>query len=56
MTTFILATAVILLCALCLGIGYLLKSKNPLGCKRCGSPEKKECSICDKKDQSGERK
>lgn len=46
--TFLFALALILLSALFLGLGRLLKSKNPLGCKRCGNPEKKECSLCDK--------
>lgn len=45
---FLLALALILLSALFLGVGRLLKSKNPLGCKRCGSPEKKKCSLCKK--------
>gem|GEM_PF-6380994 len=50
--TLIFAIALVLLSALLLGLGRLLKSKNPLECKRCGSPEKKECSLCTKKDHS----
>lgn len=46
--TLLFAIALVLLSALFLGLGRLLKSKNPLECKRCGTPEKKECSLCTK--------
>ncbi len=46
MTTAIFAIVIVLLCALGLGLGRVFKSKNPLGCKRCGNPEKKECDVC----------
>jgi ribosomal protein L37E len=44
--TLLFAIALVLLSALFLGLGRLLKSKNPLECRRCGSPEKKNCSLC----------
>lgn len=51
--TALFAVALVLLSALLLGIGRLFKSKNPLGCKRCGTPEKKECSLCSKDHSDG---
>lgn len=54
--TLLFAIALLLLSALLLGIGRLLKSKHPLECKRCGEPEKKECSLCTKKDHPSSEK
>ena len=50
--TALFAVLLVLLCALFLGIGLLLKGKNPFSCKRCSTPEKKECDLCGKKDHS----
>ncbi len=44
---FLLATGLIALCFLGLGIGKLLKKKSLGQIKRCGNPEKKEeCPYC----------
>ncbi|PCI93357.1 hypothetical protein COB11_05480 [Candidatus Aerophobetes bacterium] len=48
--TIILATIVVILCAIGLAIGKILTGTNKFSCKRCGKPEeKKDCSLCKKK-------
>ncbi|MGE0197583.1 MAG: hypothetical protein AB7N99_00865 [Simkaniaceae bacterium] len=53
--TLSLTVGVVLLCALFLGSGRLLKSKKPLSCKKCGNPED-DCKVCGKKKPASKDK
>lgn len=47
--TFIIASVILALCLVGMGIGKLLTGKCKLNCKRCGNPEKKSgCDLCKK--------
>ncbi len=48
-TTTVIATALVIVCAIFLGIGKLITGKSMFSCKRCGKPEdKSKCSLCKK--------
>jgi ribosomal protein L37E len=42
----------LLLAAIGIGIGRLITGKEKASCRRCGTPEKEECSLCGNKKKS----
>jgi hypothetical protein len=50
--TILLAVLLLLLACIGLAIGRLITGKEKLRCGRCGTPEKKDCTLCKKNSES----